>query len=114
MKKADGVRRKWVIKYSVMLKKMEVRNLFGKSHIIEAAASDLDRVMVSTAINTRRVGLLRRMIESVFGLLFYYRTLGVDGEDFQVARKAIEQDGEEQQRPSTVKAGGVTWQVSHD
>lgn len=78
MKKAEGVRRKWVIKYSVILKKMEVRILFGKSHIIEAAASDLDREMVSTAINAGRVGSLRRMIESVFGLFFYYRTLGID------------------------------------
>lgn len=109
MKKAEGVRRKWVIKYSVMLKKTEVRNLFGKSQIILAAASDLDRGTVSTAINTGWVGLLRRMIESVFGLFFDYRTLGVYGKDFQVARKTIKQNGEEQQRSSTVEAGSVTW-----
>lgn len=40
MKKALGVRRRFVMKYKVRLKVIEVMSLFGKSQIIDAIASE--------------------------------------------------------------------------
>lgn len=40
IKKALGVRRRFVMKYNVRLKVIEVMSLFGKSQIIDAIASE--------------------------------------------------------------------------